>query len=316
MRRESNRESSPAIVSFVVENDGRRLDKVVRDRVPDLSRTQAQRLIKNDEVTVDGCVCKPAYRVQQGQQVTVSLPPEKPKLTLQPQHIPLDIIHEDEHLLVVNKPAGLVVHPAPGHPDGTLVNALLAHCPQIAGVGHRKRPGVVHRLDKETSGVLVIAKDDTTLKGLQEQFKRREVAKMYTALVEGQVQPPEGIIEVPVGRDDYERKKMAATRDGQYARTMYRVTRTYKSHTLLDVHPYTGRTHQIRVHLAWLGYPVVGDTTYGHRHQRLLQDRHFLHAARLRFTHPEIGEELTSEAPLPSALVAVLRQLDRGVVGW
>jgi 23S rRNA pseudouridine1911/1915/1917 synthase len=277
--------------------------------VPDLSRTQAQRLIENEEVTVDGCVCKPAYRVQRGQQVTVSLPPEKPKLTLRPQHIPLDIIHEDDYLLVVNKPAGLVVHPAPGHPDGTLVNALLAHCPTIADVGHRERPGIVHRLDKETSGALVIAKDDPTLKGLQGQFRRREVSKTYTALVDGQVQPPEGIIEVPVGRDDRDRKKMAATRDGQYARTMYRVAETYKSHTLLEIHPYTGRTHQIRVHLAWLGYPVVGDTTYGHRHQRLLQDRHFLHAARLRFTHPATREEMTFEAPLPSALVAVLSRL-------
>lgn len=283
--------------------------------MPDLSRTQAQRLIENDEVTVDGCVCKPAYRVRQGQRVTVSLPPEKPKLTLQPQPIPLDIIHEDEHLLVVNKPAGLVVHPAPGHPDGTLVNALLAHCPEIAKVGHRERPGIVHRLDKETSGALVIAKDDPTLKELQGQFRRREVSKTYTALVDGQVQPPEGIIEVPVGRDDRDRKKMAATRDGQYARTMYRVAETYKSHTLLEVHPYTGRTHQIRVHLAWLGYPVVGDTTYGHRHQRLLQDRHFLHAARLRFTHPETGEEMTFNAPLPPELTAVLKRVGR-LVGW
>jgi 23S rRNA pseudouridine1911/1915/1917 synthase len=301
--------SDPSVVSFTVEEHGKRLDQVIRDRLPDVSRTQGQRLIEAAQVTVDGRPRKPAYRVAAGELVIVNLPPKEPQVAVRPQPIPLDIIYEDEHLLVVNKPAGMVVHPAPGHPDGTLVNALLAHCPLIAEAGRRERAGIVHRLDKDTSGVLVVAKHENTLQALHEQFRNRDVEKTYLALVRGRVQPPEGIIEVPIGRDPRDRQRMTALPEGKYARTRYSVVRPFRKHTLLEAHPYTGRTHQVRVHLSWLGYPVVGDSRYGSRHSRVLEGRHFLHAHRLVFTHPATGEEMVFEAPLPAELDDVLRRL-------
>jgi len=302
-------EPEATTISFVVEEGNKRLDKVIRDRVPGLSRTQGQRLIEAEQVTVDGRPRKPAYRVQIGERVTVVLPPAEPEPVVRPQPIPLDIIHEDEQLLVLNKPAGMVVHPAPGHPSGTLVNALLAHCPPIAQVGPRERAGIVHRLDKETSGVLVVAKQETALAALQEQFRNRQVEKTYLGLVQHRVQPPEGIIEVPIGRHPGDRQRMAPLAEGKYARTRYHAVEFFQDHTLLELHPYTGRTHQIRVHLSWLGYPVVGDPTYGHGDQGLLQNRHFLHAYRIRFAHPATGEEVAFQAPLPVDLEDVLDQL-------
>lgn len=304
--------ATPETLSFTVEqvHSGERLDKVVVALVPQLTRAAAQRLIKGGEVTVNGRAAKPGYRVQAGETVSVRIPPQPPTLVL-PEAMSLDIVYEDEALLVVNKPAGLVVHPAPGHSGGTLVNGLLAYCPQIAEVGGPERAGIVHRLDKDTSGLIVVAKDEATHAALQRQFKRRGVSKTYLALVEGQVQPPEGIIEAPIGRDRVRRKRMMVTPSGRQARTTYRVLEYFADHTLLEVQPVTGRTHQIRVHLAWLGYPVVGDDVYGYRRQRLLQGRHFLHAARLRFTHPLTGEEMALEAPLPPELADVLKRLRR-----
>jgi len=299
-------------VVFIQEGEGgdERLDRVLADRLPDLSRAQAQRLIKTGEVTVNGRTSKPSYRVQVGDEVVARIPDETPAPVL-PEDIPLDIIHEDEVLLVVNKPAGMVVHPALGHPGGTLVNAVLAHCPQAAEVGGPDRAGIVHRLDKNTSGLILIAKDEATRTALQRQFKRRQVVKTYLALVEDRVQPREGIIETPIGRNKRERKKMAVTRSGRPASTMYRVAEYLHDHTLLEVRPHTGRTHQIRVHLAWIGCPIVGDAVYGHRRQRLLRSRHFLHAAKLRFTHPATKEEMELEAPLPPKLTAILKRLRR-----
>ncbi|MCX7683168.1 MAG: RluA family pseudouridine synthase [Anaerolineae bacterium] len=298
--------------AFTVEHiyDGERLDKVVVALVPQLTRAAAQRLIKEGEITVNGRVTKAGYRVQAGETIAVRLPPQPPTQIL-PEAMPLDIVYEDAALLVLNKPAGLVVHPAPGHTGGTLVNGLLAYCPQIAGVGGPERAGIVHRLDKDTSGLLVVAKDEATHAALQRQFKRRGVLKTYLALVEGQVQPPEGIIEAPIGRDRVRRKRMMVTPSGRAARTIYRAREYFADHTLLEVQPVTGRTHQIRVHLAWLGYPVVGDEVYGHRRQRLLRGRYFLHAAKLRFTHPLTGEEVALEAPLPPELAEVLKRLRR-----
>lgn len=299
----------PLVFSVAVEEGGKRLDKVVRDRVPDLSRTQGQRLIEVGQVTVCGRSRKPSYRVEPGEEVTVLLPVEDPHPSLSPEHIPLDIVYEDEQLLVVNKPAGLVVHPGPGHPDGTLVNALLFHYPTIEDVGPPGRLGIVHRLDKETSGVLVVAKNQETLESLQDLFRNREVEKTYLALVNGQVEPDEGIIEVPIGRDPTDRQKMAALSGGKYSRTRFRVVRWYRRHTLLDAHPYTGRTHQVRVHLSWLGYPVVGDTVYGRRRQPLLEERHFLHASDLTLTHPVTNQKMTFAAPIPQELQDVLDRL-------
>jgi 23S rRNA pseudouridine1911/1915/1917 synthase len=297
-------------VSFTAERGGERLDRVVLAWVPALSRAVVQRLIKTGEVTVHGRPSKPSYRVQPGDPIVVRVPASAPEQVL-PEDVPLDVIYEDEVLLVVNKPAGMVVHPALGHASGTLVNALLAYCPQVANVGGLERAGIVHRLDKDTSGLLLIAKDEATHAALQRQFKHRQVTKTYLALVEGRVQPREGIIEAPIGRDKRQRKRMAVVRSGRAARTMYRAVQYLADHTLLEVRPHTGRTHQVRVHLAWLGYPVVGDAVYGYRHQRLLRERYFLHAARLRFTHPATGEEVEVEAPLPPELKAVLKQLGR-----
>ncbi len=294
---------------FTVEQDGERLDKVIPLHAA-VSRSVAQQLIKGGDVWVNGQLSKPSYQVQAGDEVRVNLPVEEPEQVL-PEDIPLDVVYEDDVLLVVNKPAGMVVHPALGHPDGTLVNAILAHCPQVRDVGPPDRAGIVHRLDMDTSGVILVAKDEATRKALQSQFKRRQVEKTYLALVEGRVQPKEGIVEAPIGRDKHHRKRMAVVRSGRPARTLYRAIEYFPRQTLLEVHPYTGRTHQVRVHLAWLGYPLVGDSVYGHRRQPLLEERHFLHASELTITHPASGESLTLKAPLPSALDDVLRQLRR-----
>ena len=295
-------------VTFTVDEGGRRLDLTLAARVADASRAQVQRLIKSGQVTVNGHPSKAAYLVSPGDQINLVLPEELEAAVL-PESIPLDVVYEDDCLLLINKPAGMVVHPAYGHTSGTLVNAVLAHCPQVGNVGGLERAGLVHRLDKDTSGLLIIAKDDTTLAALQRQFKRRQVTKTYIALVEGPVEPREGIIEAPVGRDKQQRKRMAVVRSGREARTMYRVIERFPDHTLLEVRPHTGRTHQIRVHLAWMGYPLVGDVVYGHRRQRLLHDRHFLHAIRLQFTHPTSGKEVTFEASLPPGLEDVLKRL-------
>jgi 23S rRNA pseudouridine1911/1915/1917 synthase len=298
------------VVAFTVEQGDERLDKAVSNRVQDLSREAAKRLIKTGEITVNGQLSRPSYRVQVGDEIVVRVPVEIPEPVLA-EAIPLDLIYEDETFLVVDKPAGMVVHPALGHPSGTLVNALLAHCPQVAEVGGPDRAGVVHRLDKDTSGLILVAKDEAARAALQRQFKRRQVVKTYLALVEDQMQPREGVIDAPIGRDKRQRKQMAVVRSGRPAQTTYRVVEYFADYTLLEVRPHTGRTHQVRVHLAWMGYPVVGDTTYGYRRQRLLQHRHFLHAARICFAHPVTGEEMTLEAPLPPQLADVLERLRR-----
>jgi len=296
--------------SFVLppEEAGERLDRALAARFPHLSRAQLQRLIRSGAITVNDAVVRPAYRLTPGDRITVTFPEEP---TVRPESLPLDIVYEDEYLLVVNKPAGMVVHPAARIVSGTLVNALLAHCPQMADVGGPDRAGIVHRLDRETSGLIVVAKNSETHAALQRQFKRRLVRKTYVALVEGQVHPREGIIEVPIGRDPKDRTRMAVSRTGRPAVTQYRVVEVFPQYTLLEVRPHTGRTHQIRVHLAWLGYPVVGDRVYGRRRQTLLPDRHFLHARELAFTHPVTGEKLVLSAPLPPELTALLNQLRR-----
>ncbi len=295
-------------VAFAVEEGGERLDRLVAHRLPGLSRAQVQRLIKSAAVTVDGRASKPAYRVEAGEQIAVLLPAESAE-AVQAEAIPLDVIYEDDHLLVVNKPAGMVVHPAAGHSSGTLVNALLAYCPQAADVGGLERGGIVHRLDKDTSGLLLVAKDAETHAALQRQFKRRQVRKTYLAMVEGRVSPREGVVEAPVGRDHRERKQMAVVRSGRPAVTQYRVVELFRQHSLLEVRPHTGRTHQVRVHLSWLGYPLVGDRVYGHRRQTLLPDRHFLHARDLGFIHPVTGQEMELTAPLPPELERVVEEL-------
>jgi 23S rRNA pseudouridine1911/1915/1917 synthase len=297
-------------IAFTVEGGGNRLDKVIAGQVDDLSRSLAHRLIRDGSVTVNGEPQKASYRVRAGDRVTVLLPEADVEPVLA-EDIPLDIVYEDESLFVVNKPSGMVVHPALGHPSGTLVNALLAYCPAVADVGGLERAGIVHRLDKDTSGVIIVAKDERTRTALQKLFKRRRVEKTYLALVEDRVEPRQGIIEAPIGRDKRNRKRMAVVRSGRKARTAYRVKEYLGGRTLLEVRPRTGRTHQVRVHLSWMGYPIVGDRVYGRRRQELLRDRFFLHAARLEFKHPISGQEVVVEAPLPDELESLLRQLRR-----
>jgi len=294
------------------EQEGARVDKYVAEAVPDLSRAAVQRLIDEGLVLVNGGAVKASYRLQTGDAISVRIPPPE-ETDIAAEAIPLDIVYEDGDILVVNKPAGMVVHPAYGHRSGTLVNAVLAHCPDLAGVGGELRPGIVHRLDKDTSGLIVVAKHDAALRDLQAQFKGREVRKVYLALVEGHVSPPTGLVDAPIGRDPRARKKMAVvTKGGREAQTEYRVLETYDEHTLVEARPLTGRTHQIRIHMAFIGHPIVGDPIYGYRKQRLKAPRLFLHAARLAFRLPGSDEEREFEAPLPEELARVLQRLRRG----
>ena len=293
---------------------GERLDVAVA-RLCDLSRAQAQRLIAEGLVRDEaGVRRKPGEKLTGSERLSVVIPAPTPALP-QAEDVALAILYEDQHLLVVDKPAGMPVHPGPGHADNTLVNALLAHCPDLPGIGGVQRPGIVHRLDKDTSGLMLVAKDEKAHAGLSQQLKDRTMHKTYVALVEGTVRPLEAMIDAPIGRDTNNRRRMAI--DGAAAReaqTSYKV-RCYAGanselegqKTLLDASPITGRTHQIRVHLASLGHPVVGDAVYG-RPSKLV-GRQFLHAQRLTFTHPIDGCELTFEAELAPDLAAALRAL-------
>lgn len=299
--------SEERVIRLLVESDGQRLDRYLARRLPDHSRTAVQRLIAEGRVLVNGLPTKAAYRPQVGDIVEIALPTVV-EGGPRPEAIPLDIIYEDADLAVVNKPAGMVVHPAPGHPGGTLMNALMARYPELAAEGG-ERPGIVHRLDRDTSGLILVALNRATQWRLQRLFARRAVPKRYLALVEGTLQPLRGLIEAPVGRDPRCRQKMAVVqRGGRPARTAYRVREYLPGYTLVLVRPQTGRTHQIRVHFAAIGHPVAGDLIYGGRPVAGLQ-RQFLHAWRLTIPIPSTGEWRTFTAPLPADLEEVLREL-------
>ena len=286
-----------------------RLDRFLADRSPELSRSRLQQLIAEGHVTVDGQPAKPSFRLRAGQWVSVTVP-DQTRSDLEPQPIPLKVVHEDSDLLVVDKPAGLAVHPAPGHRDHTLANAVLAHCPDLEGIGGSLRPGIVHRLDKDTSGLLVVAKSERAHAQLARQFKQRRVTKSYLALVHGSIEPPEAVIEAPIGRHPRDRKRMAVVTTGRVAASQYRVVKRLKGFTLLEVRPKTGRTHQIRVHMASMGHPLAGDATYGRKRPRL--DRHFLHAHLLGFEHPSTGEYVQFTSELPGDLRVFLETLEAG----
>jgi len=298
---------------LTITEDGERLDRYLADALPELSRTAVKRLIESGDVTVDGDTARPAQKVRVGEHVVVHVPPPRPT-TLEPENIPLDILYEDADILVVHKAAGMVVHPGAGHFSGTLVHAVLAHCPDLQGVGGELRPGIVHRLDKGTSGALVLAKHDQAIRNLQRQFKKRTVHKVYMTLVIGRLKPDEGFIDAPVGRHPVHRKRMAVIPDGRSAQTRWKVLRYLRDeagrpYTLVRVQLLTGRTHQIRVHFSWLGYPLVGDQSYGPTRQPLVVPRQFLHARELTLVHPVTEEEMTFTAPLPQDLEAVLGRL-------
>lgn len=294
---------------LTVTESGTRLDRYIAEHLPDLSRAAIQRLIDDGFVWVNGLARKSSYRVQIGETITINIPPPEPA-TPRPEEIALDILYEDDDLIVINKPAGMVVHPAAGHREGTLVNAILAHCPRL-NVGGVERPGIVHRLDSETSGIIVVAKNDMAMRDLQAQFKSRRVHKTYLALVEGIVKPPRGKIDAPIGRDPKHRQKMAVVTRGvkREAVTVYRTRAQLGAYTLLEVEPQTGRTHQIRVHLAFLGFPVVGDAVYGKKKNALGLTRQFLHAWKIMFKLPRDGREVSFVAPLPADLREALHEL-------
>ncbi|MCA9985485.1 MAG: RluA family pseudouridine synthase [Anaerolineales bacterium] len=305
---------SPQPIELTLHEPDSRLDQALAAALPELSRVQIQRLIKDGQITVDGASkVKASQKLAGGERVTIRLPAAQ-ETDLVAEAIPLDILFEDEDLLVVNKPAGMVVHPAAGHDSGTLVNAVLAHCPDLKGVGGEKRPGIVHRLDKETSGLIIVAKHDQALRYLQDQFRERTIRKTYLALVEGHPEPAEARIDAPIGRDPKARKRMAVIRGGsataREAQTTYKVDRYYEEHALVRCFPHTGRTHQIRVHMAWVGHPLVGDKVYGRRRPTLPLKRHFLHAAALQFALPASGEVVQLEAPLPADLQSVIDKLE------
>ncbi len=284
-----------------------RLDKYISSQCPDLSRTQVQKLIVAGNVTVNGAPAKAAQKVVAGDEVRLQVPPPAPS-PLMAEAIPLKIIYEDADLLVIDKPAGLTVHPAPGHRTGTLVNAVLAHSPEI-DKGETERPGIVHRLDKDTSGLIIVAKNAPAHLKLAEQFKNRTITKVYLALVKGRLTPSEGTIEANIGHSPRDWRKMAIVTRGRAAATQYKVVRYLGNYSLLEVRPKTGRTHQIRVHLAAIGHPVLGDATYGAKTDLIA--RQFLHAHRLGFRLPSTGEYREFQAELPPDLQQTLAKLDR-----
>lgn len=299
--------------TVILDAPGERVDKALADAIPELSRAQCQRLLKEGRVFIDSRPVKGSKRLEGGEQVVIDLPKVESS-EIEPQAIPLDIIYEDEDLILINKPAGTVVHPSVGHESGTLVNAVLAYCPDLPGVGGEKRPGVVHRLDKNTSGLILFAKNDHALRYLQRQFKDRTVVKVYQALVYGVLSQNEILIDAPIGRDPKDRKRMAVIPPETSARSRAALTRIktltrFGEYTLLECHPLTGRTHQLRVHLAFAGYPIVGDGVYGRRKQQLLAGRHFLHAGMLTFRRPSDDLEKTFSSRLPHELQSILDEL-------
>ena len=290
---------------------GERADQLLARQVEWLTRSAAQHLLEQGRVTVRGTPLKKNARPAPGDELSVELPEPEPVDVL-PQDIPLDVVYEDEDVIVVNKPVGLVVHPAPGHPDGTLVNALLYHCgDSLSGINGEKRPGIVHRIDKDTSGLIIAAKNDAAHLSLAAQLEDHTLSRIYECVVQGNLRDDEGTIDAPIGRNPNDRKKMAVVSGGRRAVTHYRVLGRYSGCTHLECRLETGRTHQIRVHMSYAGHPLLGDTAYRGRAVKGLAGQ-CLHARALTFIHPRTGEAMTVECPLPDWFTAVLNKLERG----
>jgi 23S rRNA pseudouridine1911/1915/1917 synthase len=288
-----------------------RLDKFLVTCLPEFSRARLQGLIDDGFVLINGAAAKKSGQsIEAGAEIEVRVPPSVPS-GLVGEDIPLDIIFENDDLIIVNKPAGMVVHPAAGHDSGTLVNAVLGYDPDMEGIGGEERPGLVHRLDKETSGLIVLAKNERAHRWLQDQFRLRTVEKIYLALVDGKPPTPTGRVEASIGRDPSHRKKMAIvpTGKGRESVSEYKTLESFKDHTLLEFHPFTGRTHQIRLHCQFLGCPIVGDSIYGKKKNTVKIDRHFLHAARLKIVLPNETSPRVFEAELPDELKRVLEEV-------
>ena len=297
-------------MKYIVEESGKRLDAYITSIDSEITRTAAQRLIEQRNILVNGEKKKTAHKVSNGDIITIEK--EEPKeIELKAQNIPIDIIYEDDDIIVVNKPKGMVVHPANGNPDGTLVNAIMAICKDsLSGIGGEIRPGIVHRLDKDTSGLLIVAKNDKAHVNMSEQIKNHEVKKTYIALVRGVVKENEATIDMPIGRSTSDRKKMAVIKTGRNAVTHIKVLKRYNKYTLLQVNIETGRTHQIRVHLSHIGYPIVGDYTYSNGKNEFGVVGQCLHAKCLEFKHPITGAEMKLEAPLPKYFEEIIQKLD------
>ena len=293
---------------YVVTDQTGRIDKVLTTLEPEITRSQLKNLINDGHVTVNGQAVKPKYKVQAGDKISL-VKPEPQSLELTPENIPLDIVYEDDDVIVVNKPQGMVVHPAPGHPDHTLVNALLYHSP-LSTINGTFRPGIVHRIDKDTSGLLMVAKNDLAHQSLAEQLRNKTNKREYLALVYGQIKEDEGTIDAPLGRNPQDRKKQAVVKGGRHAVTHFKVIKRYDNFTLVKCILETGRTHQIRVHMKYIGHPLVGDPLYGPR-KVIGKNGQFLHAALLGFKHPRTGKEMVFEAPLPENFQKMLDKLDK-----
>ena len=295
---------------IIADVNNERLDSYISKSNLDLSRSMVQKLIKENRVFVNGKNEKESYKIKVNDNITIQI--EDPKSSkLEAQDIPLNIIYEDNDIIVINKPKGMVVHPGNGNPDNTLVNAVLAHCKgSLSGIGGEIRPGIVHRIDKDTSGLIIVAKNDKSHINLSEQIKNHEVTKIYTALVKGNISEDEATIDMPIGRDKKDRKKMSVTRDGKEAVSHIKVVKRYGNYTLIRVKIDTGRTHQIRVHMAKIGHPVVGDEVYSSGKNEFGVKGQMLHSTILKFKHPISGKEITLEAPLPQYFEDVLSKLE------
>lgn len=290
-----------------------RLDKYLAKEKPELSRSMIQKLIEEGHILVNNNPVRTSYLLQEQDQITIEIPEVK-EVGIEAQDLPIEIIYEDQDILLVNKPKGMVVHPANGNPDGTLVNAIMAKCKDgLSGIGGELRPGIVHRLDKDTSGLLIVAKNDRAHIQMSEQIKEHKVQKTYLALVKGIVKENEATIQMPIGRSIQDRKKMAVRKDGKEAITHFHVLKRYLHHTLLEVKIETGRTHQIRVHMAQIGHPIVGDMVYSSGKNPFGVEGQMLHAQKLDFTHPRTGEKMHIEAPLPAYFTEILEKLEKEV---
>ena len=296
---------------IIAEMENVRLDAYIAQKCGTLSRTMIQKLIEDGEVLVNGQEKKISYKTKQGDVIEIHIPEAK-GINLKAQNIPLDVVYEDNDIIVVNKPKGMVVHPANGNPDGTLVNAVMALCKgSLSGIGGEIRPGIVHRLDKDTSGLIIVAKNDTAHINLSKQIKDRQVKKIYIALVRGNVGENEATINMPIGRSTKDRKKMAVRKDGKEAVTHFKVLKRYGKYTLLELKIDTGRTHQIRVHMAEIGHPVVGDMIYSNGKNEFGVEGQMLHAKSLDFKHPITGKQIHLEAELPKYFEEILNKLDK-----
>ena len=296
---------------YIVNESGKRLDAYISSQDEEITRTSAQRLIEQGNILVNGKKQKVSYKVANGDIITIEeVKPQE--IELKAQEIPIEIIYEDTDIIVVNKPKGMVVHPANGNPDGTLVNAIMAICKDsLSGIGGEIRPGIVHRLDKDTSGLLIVAKNDKAHVNMSEQIKNHEVKKTYIALVRGCIKENEATIDMPIGRSNSDRKKMAVNKNGKNAVTHIKVLKRYDKYTLLEINIETGRTHQIRVHLSHIGLPVIGDYIYSNGKNEFGVVGQCLHAKELEFKHPISGDHMKLQAPLPKYFENILKNLDK-----